>query len=57
MELINMQPVNNDTGSLRKLYDDLEKHMRSLKALHQDINQDVCVTQGNSVTAGDTERK
>ena len=44
MELINIHPVNNDTGSLRKLYDDLEKHMRSLEALHQDVNQDVFVS-------------
>ncbi|XP_078309420.1 uncharacterized protein LOC144617852 [Crassostrea virginica] len=44
MELINIHPVNNDTGSLRKLYDDLENHMRSLEALHQDVNQDVFVS-------------
>nr|XP_022295087.1 uncharacterized protein LOC111105210 [Crassostrea virginica] len=44
MELINIQPVNNDTGNLRKLYDDLEKHMRSLEVLHQDVNQEVFVS-------------
>jgi hypothetical protein len=44
MELINIQPVTNDTPSLRKLYDDLEKHMRSLEVLRQDVNQDVFVS-------------
>ncbi|XP_056016952.1 uncharacterized protein LOC125656535 [Ostrea edulis] len=44
MELINIQPVTNDTLSLRRLYDDLEKHMRSLEALRQDVNQDVFVS-------------
>lgn len=41
MELINIQPVTNDTVNLSKLYDQLERHMRSLEALHQDVNQDV----------------
>ncbi|XP_056016813.1 uncharacterized protein LOC130053512 [Ostrea edulis] len=44
MELINIQPVTNDTLSLRRLYDDLEKHMRSLEAWRQDVNQDVFVS-------------
>ncbi|XP_056016815.1 uncharacterized protein LOC130053514 [Ostrea edulis] len=44
MKLINIQPVTNDTLSLRRLYDDLEKHMRSLEAWRQDVNQDVFVS-------------
>ncbi|XP_062582984.1 uncharacterized protein LOC134244753 [Saccostrea cucullata] len=44
VELINTQSATNDTSSLRKLNDDLERHLRSLEALHQDVNQDVFVS-------------
>ncbi|XP_078334132.1 uncharacterized protein LOC144625796 [Crassostrea virginica] len=44
VELINIQSATNDTTSLRKLYDDLERHLRSLEALHQDVNQDVFIS-------------
>lgn len=44
VELINTQSATNDTSSLRKLHDDIERHMRSLEALHQDVNQDVFIS-------------
>ncbi|XP_062591234.1 uncharacterized protein LOC134252747 [Saccostrea cucullata] len=44
MDLINIKPALNNTSSLRELFDDLEKHMRSLEALEQDVNQDVFVS-------------
>ncbi|XP_062602892.1 uncharacterized protein LOC134264633 [Saccostrea cucullata] len=44
MDLINIKPALNNTSSLRRLFDDLEKHMRSLEALEQDVNQDVFVS-------------
>ncbi|XP_062602802.1 uncharacterized protein LOC134264528 [Saccostrea cucullata] len=44
VDLINIKPALNNTSSLRRLFDDLEKHMRSLEALEQDVNQDVFVS-------------
>lgn len=36
VEVFNTQSATNDTPSLRKLNDDIERHMRSLEALHQE---------------------
>ncbi|XP_061194310.1 uncharacterized protein LOC133202484 [Saccostrea echinata] len=44
MDLINIKPAFNNTSSLRRLLDELEKHMRSLEALEQDVHQDVFVS-------------
>nr|XP_034322472.1 uncharacterized protein LOC117688490 [Crassostrea gigas] len=44
VELINTQSATNDTSSLRKLHDDIERHMCSLEALHQDVDQDVFIS-------------
>ena len=43
-ELINLSSANNTTRSLRFLYDQIEKNLRSLNALKQDINQDIFVS-------------
>ena len=42
-QLINMKPAFNSTKGLRTLYDQFERHLRSLEALKQDTNQDVFV--------------
>ena len=42
-QLINMKPAFNSTKGLRTLYDQFERHLRSLEALKQDTNQDVLV--------------
>ena len=42
-QLINMKPAFNSTKVLRTLYDQFERHLRSLEALKQDTNQDVFV--------------
>ena len=42
-QLINMKPAFNSTKRLRTLYDQFERHLRSLEALKQDTNQDVFV--------------
>ena len=47
VELTNIQSATNDTTSLRKLYDDLERHLRRLEALHLDVNQDVLISMKN----------
>ena len=36
-DLINLQSASNQTTHLRRLYDDLERHLRSLDAMHQDV--------------------
>lgn len=42
-KLINMQKAGNTTSSLRTLIDTMERHLRSLEVLKQDINQDMFV--------------
>ena len=43
-ELINFSSAYNTTGSLRFLYDQIEKNLRSLNAVKQDINQAIFVS-------------
>ena len=43
-ELINVPPANNTSKGLRMLYDEAEKHLRSLEALKQNINQEVFIS-------------
>ena len=43
-ELINITPAMNNSKGLRQLYDQVEKHLRSLKALHQDVSQEVFIS-------------
>lgn len=43
VELINLKSVPNTSKGLRSLHDQIEKHLRSLEALDQDINQDVFI--------------
>ncbi|XP_053380526.1 uncharacterized protein LOC128548911 [Mercenaria mercenaria] len=43
-QMINLYPASNKTESLRILLDKVEKHLRSLEVLHQNINQDVFVS-------------
>ena len=43
VELINLKSVPNTSKGLRSLNDQIEKHLRSLEALDQDINQDVFI--------------
>ena len=43
-EMINLQPANNNTYNLRFLLDKIQRHLRSLEVLEQDINQDVFVS-------------
>ena len=47
-QLINMKPAVNTTKGLRALYDNFERHFRSLEALQQDTNQDVFVSMMTS---------
>ena len=42
-QMINLLPATNTTYSLRGLLDNIEKHLRSLEVLKQNINQDVFV--------------
>ena len=42
-QLINLQPANNKTSSLRSLLCDIEKHLQCLSVLKQNIEQDVFV--------------
>ena len=42
-QMINLYPASNTTSSLRNLLDQLEKHLRSLEVLKQNVNQDVFV--------------
>lgn len=46
-KLINMQKAVNATRNLRTLLDTVERHLRSLEVLKQDINLDmfVCMTR------------
>ena len=39
--MINLYPASNTTSSLRNLLDQLEKHLRSLEVLKQNLKQDV----------------
>ena len=41
--MINLYPASNTTRSLRDLLDQLEKHLRSLEVIKQNVNQDVFV--------------
>ena len=43
-ELINLKPAPNNPKALRKMYNDVEKHLRSLQALAQDTGQDLFVS-------------
>ena len=43
-ELINITPALNNSKGLRELYDQIEKHLRSLEALNQDVNQEVLIS-------------
>ena len=42
-QLINLQPATNKINSLRSLLNDIEKHMRCLSVMKQNIEQDVFV--------------
>ena len=44
VEPINLRPASNTSKGLRTLYDQIEKHLRSLEALDQDINQEVFIS-------------
>ena len=44
-ELINLKPAPNNIKGLRKMYNDVEKHLRSLQALEQDTDQDFFLSQ------------
>ena len=41
--MLNLYPANNRTQRLRPLLDQLEKHLRSLEVLKQNVNQAVFV--------------
>lgn len=43
-QIINLQVANNNTHSLRLFLDRIQRHLRSLEVLKQDINQDVFVS-------------
>ena len=43
-ELMNITPAINNSKGLRQLYDEIEKHLRSLEALNQDVNQGVYIS-------------
>lgn len=43
-EMMNLTSASNNTKSLRSLYDQIEKNLRSLDALKQDINQDIFIS-------------
>ena len=43
-KMINLQQATNKTSSLRSLYYNMERHIRSLDVLKQDIKQDVFVS-------------
>ena len=43
-KMINLPQANNKTNSLRGLLDNIERHIRSLEVLKQNINQDVFVS-------------
>ena len=47
-EMINLFSASNNTRSLRALYDQIEKNLRSLEALKQDINQNVFISMVTS---------
>ena len=44
VELINLKSAPNTPRGLRSLYDQIEKHLRRLQALEQDISQDVFIS-------------
>ena len=43
VELINLKPVPNTAKGLRSLYDHIEKHLRNLEALEQNVDQDIFI--------------
>ena len=43
-ELINLKPAPNNPKGLRKMYNDVEKHLSSLQALKQDTDQDLFIS-------------
>ena len=47
-EMINLSTASNNTRSLRALYDQIEKNLRSLEALKQVINQNVFISMVTS---------
>ena len=42
-ELMNLKPAPNNPKGLRKMYNDVKKHLRSLQALEQDTDQDLLI--------------
>ena len=42
-QLMNLKPVTSTTTELRALYDNFERHFRSLEAMQQDTNHDIFV--------------
>ena len=47
-ELLNLQPASNKTSSLRNFLDQINRHLRSLEVLQQDVNQDILVSMMKS---------
>ena len=43
-KMINLTPATNRTSSLRSLLDSMEKHLRSLQVMKQNVDQDVFVS-------------
>ena len=43
-EMVNLKQAPNNPKGLRNLYNEVEKHLRSLKALDQDIDQDLFIS-------------
>ena len=52
-QTINFSPASNKTSSLRSLLDQVEKHLRSLEYLKQNVNQDVFVSMIRSKLPAD----
>ena len=43
-QLINIPPVSSKISSLRPFLDNVQRHLRSLQVLHQNVNQDVFIS-------------
>ena len=52
-ELINFKPAPNNSKGLRKMYNDVEKHLRSFQALEQDFDQDLFISMTTSKLSKD----
>ena len=48
VELINLKPVPNTAKGLRELYDTIEKHLGSLEALEQNVDQNIFISMTTS---------